>query len=285
MTEQNEKPKRKSADGEVEWSFDFANLGQSIRDMANSLAGEEEIQETHLDVDKDGVETARVKVNFAAGRNNISALEASSDKLVDAHLTHVGEIDFSVEGDAEKVVKIRQSGRGKDLAAPIKQGLRLAANSKNIEWTIQLAPAIPLSLDIHGGVGPTKVDMTGLTVRTLKFDAGVGQFTVMLPQQAEQFSLDMNTGVGETKIYLPEDANADLDIDAGVGSVDVTIPPNAAIQIRAKNGIGSVDVPSNLRKHDNGMWQSEGFDLAERRIIIRYKGGVGSFNVREAELI
>ena len=100
-----------------------------------------------------------------------------------------------------------------------------------------------------------------------------------------QIMLDMNTGVGQTKLYLPENITANLDIDAGVGSVDITIPPNAAVQIHARNGIGSVDVPSNLRKHDNGMWQSEGFDLAERRIVIRYDGGVGSFQVREADLV
>lgn len=293
MSEQNEKPKRKNTDGEVEWSFDFANLGNSLKDMANSLAGEEEIHESEFTSAKTGVDSARVKVNFAAGKNFLSALDVDSDNLLEASLKHVGEIEFSEEGDTTKTVSIKQKNKIKDIATPLKQGLRMVTNGNEIEWYIKLTPDVPLSLDVNGGVGPTKVDMTGLTVRSLKLDAGVGQFTVILPQQDEEFDLDMNTGVGQTKVYLPENVNASLDIDAGVGSVDITIPPNTAVQVRANNGIGSIDVPSSLRRMSKktdfmdagGVWQSEGFDLAERRIVIRYKGGIGSFHVREADLV
>ncbi len=293
MAEQNEKPKRKNSEGEVEWSFDFANLGNSLKDMANSLAGEEELQESEFTSSKAGVESARVKVEFAAGKNFLSALDADSDNLLEAHLKHVGEIEFIEEGETTKSVTIKQKNKIKDITTPIKQGFRMVANSNQIEWQINLTPDVPLSLDVKGGVGPTKVDMTGLTVRNLRFDAGVGQFTMILPQQDEEIDLDMNTGVGQTNVYLPENVSANLDIDAGVGSVDVTIPPNAAVQIRASNGIGSVNVPSSLRRMSKksdfmdagGTWQSEGFDLAERRIVIRYNGGVGSFHVHEAELV
>lgn len=293
MSEQPEKPKNKNSEGEVEWSFDFAKLGDSIKDMANSLAGEEELQESHFTASKDGVTSARVKVDFAAGKNNLSALDAGNPALVEANITHVGEVKFSEEGEEIKTVKIKQKSKISNIATPIKQGLRMVASSNEIEWNIQLSPDVPLSLDVNGGVGPTKVDMTGLTVRNLKLDAGVGQFIVTLPQQDSEIDLDMNTGVGETKVYLPENVNANIDIKAGVGSVDVTIPPNAAVQIRANNGIGSVHVPKSLRKmskkgdfiETGGMWQSEGFDLAERRVVIRYNGGVGSFHLREAELM
>ena len=296
MSEQESKEKRKNTEGEVEWSFDFGKLGESIKGMANSLAGlagDEEIQESTFIVAKDNAESARVKVDFAAGKNFLNALEAGSDNLVEAHLKHVGEIEFSEEGDTTKTVRIKQKGRIKDIATPIKQGLRLVANSDAIEWQVHLSPDVPLSLEVNGGVGPTRVDMTGLNVRNLKFDAGVGQFTLTLPEQDGEIDLDINTGVGETKIYLPENTNANLDIDAGVGSVDVTIPPNAAVQVRASNGLGSVQVPQSLRRiskkgdfiEQGGVWQSEGFDLAERRIVIRYDGGVGAFHVREAEMV
>ena len=293
MSEQENKEKRKNAEGEVEWSFDFAKLGDSIKDMANSLAGDEELQESSFIASKDGVESGRVKVDFAAGKNFLSALGAGSTNLVEANLKHVGEIEFSEEGDTTKTVHIKQKGSIKNIATPIKQGLRMVANSDAIEWQVHLSPDVPLSLEVNGGIGPTKVDMTGLNVRNLKFDAGVGQFILILPEQEGEIDLDINTGVGETKLYVPENTRANLDIDAGVGSVDVTIPPNAAVQIRASNGLGSVQVPKSLRRiskkgdfiEQGGVWQSEGFDLAERRIVIRYDGGVGSFHVREAELV
>ncbi|MEM9951904.1 MAG: LiaF domain-containing protein [Chloroflexota bacterium] len=282
MSEQSEKQKR---DGQIEWSFDFANLGESLKNMANSLAGEEEIHETSYTVAKTGVETARVKINFAAGNNFINALDASNDNLLEAHLKHIGEVEFTEDGDAEKTVVIKQAGKLKNIATPFKQGLRLAANSKDVEWNVHLAPNIPLSLKVNGGVGPTKVDLTTLIVRDIDIDAGVGQFMVTLPQQDEDITLDIDSGVGETKIYVPENVNATLDIDAGVGNVDVTIPPNTAVQIKAKSGIGSIHVPNSLRKYDDGHWQSEGFDLAEKRITIHYDGGIGSFHVREAQIV
>ncbi len=293
MSELENKEKRKNSEGEVEWSFDFAKLGESIKEMANSLAGDEELQESSFIVTKDGVESGRVKIDFAAGKNFLSALDAGNANFLEAHLKHVGEIEFSEEGDTTKTVRIKQKGSIKNIAAPIKQGFRMMANGDAIEWQVQLSPDVPLSLEVNGGVGPTKVDMTGLNVRNLKFDAGVGQFILILPEQEGEIDLDINTGVGETKIYLPENTNANLDIDAGVGSVDVTIPPNAAVQVRASNGLGSVQVPKSLRRiskkgdfiEQGGVWQSEGFDLAERRIVIRYDGGVGSFDVREAELV
>lgn len=293
MSEQESKEKAKGKPGEVEWSFDFGKLGESIKDMASSLAAEEEINESSFNASKEGAESARVKVEFAAGKNSLSALASGNANLVEANLKHIGEVEFSEEGDTTKTVHIKQKSKIKNIATPLKQGLRLVANSDAIEWQIQLSPDVPLSLEVKGGVGPTKVDMTGLTVRNLKFDAGVGQFIMTLPQQDGEIDLDINTGVGETKLYLPENINANLDIDAGVGSVDVTIPPNAAVQIRANNGLGSVQVPKSLRRiskkgdfiETGGVWQSEGFDLAERRIVIRYDGGIGSFRVREAQLV
>lgn len=290
MSDQHdEKRKRTNVEGEVEWSFDFAQLGESLKNMANSLAGEEELTESHFQVEKAGVASAQVKINFSAGKNLIEAAEPDSPYLFDAHLQHVGEVELLEEGTDNKQITLKQVGKPRDFATPIKQGLRMVANSKAIEWRVKLTPDVPLSLDVNGGVGPSRMDLTGLTVRHLDCDAGVGQFIVILPEQDDELDVDIDTGVGETKIYLPENVNANLEIDAGVGSVDVTIPPNSAVQIRASHGIGSIQVPSSLRKlekkGDKTVWQSEGFDLAERRIVIRYSGGIGAFFVREAELM
>ncbi|MGJ3237427.1 MAG: hypothetical protein ACFE0Q_01850 [Anaerolineae bacterium] len=290
MSDQHdEKRKRTNVEGEVEWSFDFAQLGESLKNMANSLAGEEELTESSFQVEKTGVQSAQVKINFSAGKNIIEATEADSAYLLDAHLQHVGEVQLLDNGVENKQITLKQVSKPRDLATPIKQGLRMVANNKAIEWRVKLSPDVPLSLDINGGVGPSRIDLTGLTVRHLDCDAGVGQFIVILPEQDDELDVDIDTGVGETKIYLPENVSANLEIDAGVGSVDVTIPPNSAVQIRASSGIGSINVPSSLRKlekkGDKTVWQSEGFDLAERRIVIRYSGGIGAFFVREAELM
>lgn len=285
-----EKQKRKDEQGEVEWSFDFADLGNSIKGMFDSLAGEVEIVESKFSAPRTGVENARIKLAFAAGKNNLSALDAGSANLFEADLKHVGEVEFSESGDSTKTISLKQKGKFTELSAPLRQGFRAMANAEELEWNVKVATGIPLSFDIHGGVGPTVMDLTGLNVRSLKTHAGVGTLTLTLPEQEEQIEAQVHSGVGQVKIIVPDASDVNLNINAGVGEVIVVIPPNAAVQVNATTGLGSVNVPRSLKRHSKkdfmeqgGKWQSEGFDLASRRIVIRYTGGVGAFNLKEGE--
>lgn len=292
MSEIDEKAKRKSDKREVEWSFDFANISEGISNMLESLAGEEEVAESHFVVAKDAAENARIKINFSVGEGSISTLAAGSDALFEANLKHVGDVELSESGDSTKSITLKQKSKIKDVAFPFKQGFRALANREDLEWNIQLSPDIPLSLDIHGGVGPSEMDLMDLLVRNLKIDAGVGTLAVVLPNQDEKFVADIDGGIGQTKITVPDNADVTLQIDGGVGAIDLTIPANAAVQIRANSGLGSVNVPKMLKRlskkdfmEQGGLWQSEGFDLAERRIVIRFKGGIGAFNLRTADVV
>jgi hypothetical protein len=292
MSEVDEKSKHKNDDREVEWSFDFANISDGISNILDSLAGEEELTVSHFVVAKDSAENARVNIKFSVGKGNLSALAAGNDALLEANLKHVGEIELSESGDSTKSVTLKQKTKIKNVALPFKQGFRALANREDLEWNIQLSPDMPLSLDINGGVGPTEMDLSGLQVRSLKIDAGVGTLAVILPSQTAKFTADVDGGVGQVKITVPEHTDANLQINGGVGAFDVTIPTNAAVQIRADSGLGSVNVPKSLKRlskkdfiEQGGLWQTEGFDLAERRIIIRFKGGVGAFNLRMAEIL
>jgi hypothetical protein len=286
-----DKQKRKNEEGgEVEWSFDFADLSNSVKGMFDSLAGEVEIQHSNFAVARSGIENARIKLSFAAGKNNLVALDATSPNVFEATLKHVGEIEFTEEGDVTKTIHLKHKSRIKELATPIREGFRAMANADELEWDVKVATGIPLSFDINGGVGPTKLDMTGLNVRSLKMAAGVGTLHLTLPEQKDQIEAKIHTGVGQVKIVVPDSSDVNLDINAGVGEVIVVIPPNAAVQLRATTGIGSVNVPRSLKRHtkkdfmeQGGMWQSDGFDLASRRIVIRYNGGVGAFNLKEGE--
>jgi hypothetical protein len=284
--------KKKNEGSQVEWSFDFAKLGESFNSLMNSLAGEEELRESNFVVPKAGVESARVKVHFSVGKAFLQATEAGSENLFEADLKHVGDIEFNDEGDATKTITLKQQEKPEFSAGPFQRGFRALANRDDLVWTISLAPDIPLSVEVDGGVGPTQMDLTGLTVRKVDADTGVGTLTLVLPKQAAPIDVDVDGGVGQTKIFVPDNASVDLDVDAGVGATEITIPPNAAVQIKASGGLGSVTVPKSVQRMDKpefmemgGVWQSPGFDLAERKIIIRYDGGVGQLTVREAEMI
>jgi hypothetical protein len=285
-----EKPKRDER--KVEWAFDFANLGESLRNLLSSMAGDEEVQHSTFDVPLAASEVAEVDIDFSVGEAFVSALPAESDLLMSADLRHIGDIELVDEGETQRYITLKQKVSASRAGQSIQQGLRALADRQNLRWDVMLSPAVPLVMDIDGGVGPSELDLSGLQLKRLKADTGVGELTLTLPAQDTMYEASIDGGVGRTRIYIPDGTVAMLDVDGGVGAVEITIPPGAAVQLKADGGLGSVSVPASMqvkgKAKDFGMsgtWQTDGYDLAEDRIIIHYDGGVGQLTIREAELI
>lgn len=286
--------KHKNDQGAVEWSFDFARVGESFNKLVDSFAGEEDVQTSTFSAPKQDTENARININFSIGKGNLTALPAGSATVFDATVKHVGEIEFIDVTDKDTHnITLRQKAKVNSLGKPVKQGFRALANHEDLDWNLAITQDMPVSLDVHGGVGPVKLDLAGTDLRRLKVNSGLGTMTVVLPKQDSHLDVDMNSGVGMTKIYIPENADLTLELDAGVGAVEVTVAPGTAVQLKADGGIGSINVPQSLNRltkkkefmDAGGVWQSEGYDLAKRRVTIKYDGGVGSFHLREAELV
>jgi hypothetical protein len=282
-TETKEKRKRDSQN--VEWQFDFANLGESFKNLVGSLAGDEETQHATFKHPIDGASSAAVEIGFSIGKGSIRPLLTSSN-LIEADITYVGEVEFEVEGEQHKRVKLAQKNP-KNVLGPIRQGFRALADRKDLEWNIGLASGIPLDLSIDGGVGPIEADLTGLTVKDLDIDSGVGTMHVTLPVQDAALHTEIDSGVGQLTIIVPEGAHGTLDIEGGVGEVKILVSPNAAVYLEAESGLGSVQTPDNMKRisgkseflDNSGEWRTEGYELAQRRLRVKFDGGVGSFRI------
>jgi hypothetical protein len=279
--------KRKNDEEQVEWSFDFANLGASFNRLMDSLAGEEDLKISEYEIDKADTETARVQVQFSVGKGSLSAVAEDSYNLFEATIRHVGQLEYEIDGEREKQITLRQQTKVEPNLAPVRQGLRALANRDDLSWDVKVARDVPLSLDVDAGIGPITLDLNHMTVRNLDVDGGVGKLDIHLPQQTNKLNAEIDGGVGQVNVSVPENADMVLNIDGGVGGIDLTIAPGTALQIRAEGGIGSINVPEELQRMTRrelldagGVWQSEGFDLAERTVVVRYDGGVGALNVR-----
>lgn len=282
--------KQKNDDRKVEWSFDFGTLGESVNRMFSSIAGDEELKTANFSTPVGTAQEAVINIDFAVGRNVITPL-TDSDNLIEAKLHYVGDVIFDVEDGAETIVTLKQDSPEGFSDKPFRQGFRAFASRDDLRWDIALSPAVPLVLNVEGGVGPTSMNLSGLQVREIDVETGVGTLSVTLPQQDERIYVDLDGGVGQTKVYIPANANAELDIDGGVGAVEIIVAPGSAVAVEASQGLGGFNVPRHYQRiSDDGFggdkaWRTEGFDLAEKRIVIRYDGGVGQFTVREAELV
>lgn len=286
-----ETPKRKRDKRKVEWAFDFAQFGESFKNMMSSFAGDEEVQESHFETLIGQSQRAEMDIDFSVGTGNITVLPPESEYLMVADLKHLGEVELNVEGEAIRQVQLRQ--KPKVNMDTMRQGFRAFANNEKLHWDIQLSPAVPMELDIDGGVGPIKADLTGMTLTRLEIDNGVGSITLTLPIQEAPMTVDLDGGVGQSNIHIPEGFDGRIDIDGGVGTVELFVPASAAIQITVDSGIGSVNLPPQLQRvsgksefmGNSGVWQTEGFALAERRIIVHYDAGVGTFRMQNHPIV
>lgn len=233
----------------------------------------------------DDAETADVDLHLAVGEARVSALH-NSDRLIEADLTYVGEIEFEVAGDLEKTVRLTQSGSSN------LQWLNPGNwfNGDDYEWRIGLSPAVSMRLNIKGGVGESQVDLRRLDLTDFRFQGGMGETTIHLPEADIAYPVRISGGVGEVHINLPPATDMSLDIQGGVGEIKVVTPPATALRLTSRGGVGDVKVPGRLKKlsseegdfglNKSGTWETPDYDQAEHRIEIHYTGGVGELKIR-----
>jgi hypothetical protein len=206
---------------------------------------------------------------------------------MEAEVMYVGEIEFAASGTADKDIKLRQKQPKGSIRLPIKEAISAIGTRDDLRWNVGLAPDVPLKLKINSGIGTSHLDLGGLHLADLEIDAGVGETHLILPAMADSYHADIDSGVGSVHITIPENAALKLDIDGGVGGTTIVIPESAAVRIQGDSGLGGIHVPSHfmrVKKGDDfisqsGVWETEGFAVAARQIIIHYSGGIGGLKV------
>jgi hypothetical protein len=227
-------------------------------------------------------EAAKISVNASIGDVHITALDDSTG-LIDAAISHLGEIDFVVDGDREKNVSISQRQNDGGLQwQPI-------TVLEEVYWNIGINPDVPVALQIENGIGAGRYDLSALQLVELELKVGVGSVQVDLPSMSSAYDVRVNGSAGGTTISVPEDAAANLRLQTGIGEFVVDVPYDAAVRVVATSEIGSVNVPSDFIRTsregdgllgDGGVWETEGFSEAERQILIEFAGEIGGLTVR-----
>jgi predicted membrane protein len=219
-------------------------------------------------------ESASINLRPGVGELNIQVL-ASEDVLFNAEATHLGEVDFAVHGGSQ-----RQIDFGQNQVSTT----GWMSTAKDLIWNIGLTPHIPLRLMVNTGVGTANLDLTGLNLATFNLTGGVGEVNVVFPNQENPYQVDIDGGVGDFEVWIPENADVYVTVSGGVGNLVLDVPDNAAVRVRVSSGLGGVSVPSWLTSTDLGtdeqVWQSADFESATRRISIVVESGLGDLVIR-----
>src|SRR5215475_7630551 len=91
-----------------EWSFSFENLGEKIDEFVKSVGASsaEDIKTETFTEPVGSAADAQIELDLSVGETTVKA--GTPETLIDATLVHLGEVNFSVTGDAHKVVHLSQ---------------------------------------------------------------------------------------------------------------------------------------------------------------------------------
>ena len=126
------------------------------------------------------------------------------------------------------------------------------------QWMIELNTSVPLMLDVSMGAGEAILDLSRLWITSLDLDGGKGRVEVVFPEDAGRTTANIEVGIGDVTISIPEGVAARIEIDSGLGSIEVA---------------------DRFRKEGN-YYVSEDFELASNRLYLEVDGGIGSIDVR-----
>lgn len=228
-----------------------------------------EVKIETFSVERGEAQSANVILDLSTQKSQIQALSDSND-LFSAEIGHIGEMAFQATGDTEKNISLSQSGleSWNNLFLPELQGEELV-------WNIGLSPDLPIDLSVDASTGQTKMDLSGLDLEALDYEASTGATTIILPASAEGYEVKLEASTGSMLVVLPAESNLTLKLDGSTGAVTFDAPEGAAIRIEVRSGgTGDLKLPgwitkvSGLADRDEGTYETEDFDQAEYQILI-----------------
>jgi hypothetical protein len=240
-----------------------------------------DVKVDNFDVPLGTTESALIEIDFSVGKGSLQALSDDSQLFI-AEIAHLGDLSYSVRGESAKTISLSES----NLEPQFNWLDRRSGD--DLYWDLEVSPLIPIDLKLHGGVGETAVDLSGMQPVSLTIDGGVGKVVLVLPATGERYPVVIDGDVGEIDIEIEAGALVDLDITGGVGEVTIDVPNDAAVRVDASVGVGNVRVPSGYRLSsggsefvgESGVWESPALEGGEPAISIQFDGGVGSLTVR-----
>lgn len=199
-------------------------------------------------IDRDKSEMVRVDLRMAAGEMKVHP--GAAGKLMDAAFTY---------NVASWKPEVRYNATGFRGTLNIEQHATSGGghhDTKNI-WDIQLNDQVPLDVIANMGAGEGRLDLGGLSLR----------------------SVQVNLGAGSVRLDLRGEPKHDYDVQVrgGVGEADIWLPRTAGVVAEASGGLGGIKADGFTQR--NGKYYNDAYEKAQVRIHLDVKGGIGQINL------
>ena len=221
-----------------------------------------DVQTHHFSAPLDGAESAEVHLNLEVGETVIQALDDET-ALIDADITHLGDVIFTVTGEQHRVVNLKHA---ESFALRWVNPANWFSHYNDLTWTIGLNPTVPTQLTVSGGAGKADLNLDGMNLTGVQVKGGVGETALSLPATKGAYEVQIQAGVGEFRVHTPETAAVRLEVRTSVGDVKTSSRLS-----RISDG--------HITGISGGVWETDSFGRAKHKITIHFNGGVGALTV------
>ncbi|OGO20278.1 MAG: hypothetical protein A2Z14_16220 [Chloroflexi bacterium RBG_16_48_8] len=273
--------------------------------LAPSLNLEPEIELKTLSFSQplESATSARINLHLERYATTVDSL-SDSTSLIEADLDTLTDVIFNARGAKTKSVSIE----------PVSDFIFdfdwTNVADHDAQWDIYLSPYIPIELIVEVGSGSATLNLSNLELTDVDIDGGSGSTDLFLPASTSPYTAIIDGGSGSFYIELENRTNIRTEIRVGSGSFDIVIGSGSDMEARIEGGSGSleVDVPSDVgvrievrergsgsvnvpttydlvddiddNDKDTGIWETDGYANASRKIEITFDPGSGSLEVR-----
>ncbi|MBI4785538.1 MAG: hypothetical protein HY782_00610 [Chloroflexi bacterium] len=196
------------------------------------------------------IQSARVNLDIGFSNTTVNSLGSDSGDLMKGTFAHA---------QGARVVKSYNVVGNEGRLGLKAEGVNFILGGGSVSrWELGLNPAVPIVLNVNGGIGRAMLDLSALNVTALSVD----------------------TGIGSLAVTTPKTGSVTMRLNGGVGSATVTIPPGVAARVRVDAGLGGINVDQARFPKSGEIYQSADYASATNKIDIEVDGGVGSINIR-----
>ena len=203
--------------------------------------------------------TADVNIDPGDGNLSVDGFTRDEQELASGTLQYIeknGLPSWSVNTSSRPTTfTVKAAGKGQSW-------LRLPWSACNgaTNWQIHLNRQIPSAVTAHSDGGNIKLDLNGMPVTRVSAYTGGGNVEIILPDPVAALSVTAKSGAG---------------------NVVVQVPGGIAARIQATTGLGKLIMDPRFSKIDKDLFQSPGYDNADKKIEMTISSGAGNVIVEE----
>jgi hypothetical protein len=175
-------------------------------------------------------------------------IEDTTDHLFTATArSSFGEFDIRRESrNGEETISMEMIG-----------GRRLRIGRIQNYVRMRLSPEPVWEIDIDAGAAKIQLDVSPLKVRTVLVNSGASSITVRMGSRLDHSKVMVDAGASSIRLEVPEEVGCSLFVDAPLSSKSI----------------------SGFTKTGEGLYETEDYRTAERRIEVTIDAGVSSLRV------